>query len=53
MFNTPPASVPQFEKQVGLVPLSDFPDGKKYIDRRSGSLAAQYRSANSSYYQMP
>lgn len=53
VFNTPPASVPQFEKQAGLVSLSDFPDGKEYIEERSGSLAAQYRSADGSYYQLP
>lgn len=32
VFNTSPAAVPQFEKQAGLVPLSDFPDGAKYIE---------------------
>lgn len=53
VFNTPPASVPQFEKQAGLVPLSTFPDGKEYIEERSGPLADQYRSADGDYYQLP
>ncbi|MGW8889022.1 extracellular solute-binding protein [Streptomyces sp. NPDC055749] len=53
VFNTPPASVPQFQKQAGLVPLDDFPDGRKYIERRSGALASQYRSPDGSYFQMP
>ncbi|WP_329459818.1 extracellular solute-binding protein [Streptomyces sp. NBC_01497] len=53
VFNTSPASVPQFQKQAGLVPLNDFPDGKKYIESRSGSLAGQYRSEDGKYYQLP
>ena len=32
IFNTSPAAVPQFQKQGGLVPLDDFPDGKSYIE---------------------
>ncbi|MET7902953.1 sugar ABC transporter substrate-binding protein [Streptomyces sp. NPDC005355] len=53
VFNTSPASVPQFQKQAGLVPLNDFPDGKRYVERRSGSLAGQYRSEDGKYYQLP
>ncbi|MFD7439008.1 extracellular solute-binding protein [Streptomyces sp. NPDC059861] len=53
VFNTSPASVPQFQKQAGLVPLSDFPDGEQYIESRSGGLAGQYRSEDGKYYQLP
>src|SRR6202158_3254296 len=31
IFNTAPAAVPQFQKQVGLVSLSDFADGTSAI----------------------
>src|SRR5690242_10270420 len=53
IFNTAPAAVPQFQKQVGLVSLSDFQDGASYIEGRSGPQAAQYRSPDGKYYQMP
>lgn len=53
VFNTSPSAVPQFQKQAGLVALDDFPDGRKYIEERSGPLAAQYRSADGSYFQLP
>lgn len=53
VFNTSPSAVPQFQKQAGLVALDDFPDGRKYIEERSGPLAAQYRSAGGSYFQLP
>ena len=36
IFNTAPVAVAQFEKQGGLVDLNDFPDGKSYIEKRSG-----------------
>ncbi|WP_405935382.1 extracellular solute-binding protein [Streptomyces sp. NBC_00726] len=52
-FNTSPAAVPTFQKQNGLVPLSDFPDGEKYIAGRGGSLTDQYRSADGKFYQLP
>lgn len=53
VFNTSPASVPTFQKQNGLVPLSDFPDGDSYIRERSGSLADQYASQDGKFYQLP
>ncbi|NEC08277.1 extracellular solute-binding protein [Streptomyces sp. SID7909] len=52
-FNTSPAAVPTFQKQNGLVPLSDFPDGEKYITGRGGSLTDQYRSTDGKFYQLP
>ncbi|MGP3769548.1 extracellular solute-binding protein [Streptomyces sp. SDT5-1] len=52
-FNTSPAAVPTFQKQNGLVPLDDFPGGASYIERRSGALADQYRSADGKFYQLP
>jgi multiple sugar transport system substrate-binding protein len=53
IFNTSPAAVPQFEKQGGLVNLSEFEDGDDYITERSGELAEQYRSESGDFYQMP
>lgn len=53
IFNTAPAAVPQFQKQGGLVNLSEFSDGDDYIAERSGDLAEQYRSADGSFYQLP
>ena len=53
IFNTSPASVPQFQQQGGLVPLSDFPDGASYIEARTGSRAAQYKSPDGKFYQLP
>jgi len=53
IFNTAPAAVPQFQKQVGLVSLSDFPDGVTAIEGRSGDRASQYKSPDGKYYQMP
>ncbi len=53
VFNTAPAAVPQFQKQGGLVALDSFPDGKKYIEERTGDNAAQYRSPDGKYYQLP
>lgn len=53
VFNTSPASVPQFQKQAGLVPLDDFPDGAAYIESRTGPRAEQYRFEDGSYYQLP
>ncbi|HEV7629124.1 MAG TPA: extracellular solute-binding protein, partial [Streptomyces sp.] len=53
VFNTSPASVPQFQKQAGLVPLDDFPGGKRYIASRTGERAAQYRSEDGKFYQLP
>ncbi|MBT2517672.1 extracellular solute-binding protein [Streptomyces sp. ISL-90] len=53
VFNTSPAAVPQFQKQGGLVNLSEFEDGDSYITDRSGDLAEQYRSEDGGFYQMP
>lgn len=53
IFNTSPAAVPGFERQGGLVNLSDFPDGDDYITARSGELAEQYRSEDGGFYQLP
>jgi multiple sugar transport system substrate-binding protein len=53
VFNTAPAAVPQFEKQGGLVPLDSFPDGKDYIESRTGDAATQYQSPDGKYYQLP
>ncbi|MEV1024853.1 extracellular solute-binding protein [Streptomyces sp. NPDC050264] len=52
-FNTSPAAVPTFQKQNGLVSLSDFPDGDAYITRRGGALTDQYKSADGKFYQLP
>ncbi len=53
VFNTAPAAVPQFQKQGGLVALDDFPDGKDYVEDRTGDRAEQYRSEDGKYYQLP
>jgi multiple sugar transport system substrate-binding protein len=53
VFNTSPAAVPGFERQGGLVNLSDFEDGDDYITARSGELAEQYRSEDGGLYQLP
>lgn len=53
VFNTSPAAVPQFQKQGGLVALDSFPDGKQYIEERTGTAAEQYMSPDGSYYQIP
>ena len=53
IFNTSPASVSQFQKQGGLVALDSFPDGKSYLEERSGKVAEQYKSTDGKYYQVP
>ncbi|TDQ00850.1 extracellular solute-binding protein [Labedaea rhizosphaerae] len=53
VLNTAPAAVPQFQKQGGLVPLDDFPDGKSYVEGRTGQQAQQYKSPDGKYYQLP
>ena len=53
IYNTAPVAVPGFQKQGGLVDLSTFPDGKKYIEERTGEAASQYASSDGDYYQMP
>ena len=53
VFNTSPAAVPQFQKQGGLVALDSLPGGAAYVEERSGDLAAQYKSEDGKYYQLP
>lgn len=54
IFNTSPASVPQFTQEGGLVPLNNFPGAASYIQARSGAATAkQYTSGKGVYYQMP
>jgi multiple sugar transport system substrate-binding protein len=53
IYNTSPASVPTFQQQGGLVSLSGFPDGNSYIESRTGSQAAQYKSPDGNFYQLP
>src|ERR1039457_7271489 len=53
IYNTSPASVPDFEKQGGLVPLNDFPGGASYVEARSGPLASAYKSPDGKYFQLP
>jgi multiple sugar transport system substrate-binding protein len=53
IYNTSPASVSQFQKQGGLVALDSFPDGKSYVESRTGKTAEQYKSTDGKYYQLP
>ncbi|TDW84361.1 carbohydrate ABC transporter substrate-binding protein (CUT1 family) [Kribbella pratensis] len=53
IFNTSPASISQFQKQGGLVPLDTFSDGTSYLEGRSGDVAEQYKSSDGKYYQLP
>lgn len=53
VYNTAPAAVADFQKQGGLVDLSSFDDGASYIEERSGDGAAQFKSSDGNYYQMP
>jgi multiple sugar transport system substrate-binding protein len=53
IYNTAPFVVAQYQKQGGLVDLSSFPDGTKYIEDRTGPAAQQYRDAKGRYYQLP
>ncbi len=53
IFNTSPASVSQFQKQGGLVALDSFPDGKSYLESRTGKATEQYKSTDGKYYQLP
>jgi len=53
ILNTAPAAVPGFQKQGGLVPLDEFPDGKQYLQQRVGSRLSQYASPDGKYYQLP
>ena len=53
IYNTSPAAVPSFNRQGGLVNLSDFDDGASFIEERLGDIASQYQSEDGGYYQMP
>jgi multiple sugar transport system substrate-binding protein len=53
VYNLSPAAVPGFEKQGGLVNLSEFSDGDGYITDRSGDVAEQYRSTDGDFRQLP
>jgi multiple sugar transport system substrate-binding protein len=53
VFNTAPSAVGQFQRQGGLVNLASFPDGASYIESRTGEAAAQYKSGDGGYYQLP
>ena len=53
VFNTAPAAVPGFQKQGGLVALDSFPDGKSYVEARTGAAAEQYKSPDGKFYQIP
>ena len=53
IYNTAPGSVPGWQQQGGLVGLSNFSDGDSYINARTGSSAAQFKSPDGKFYQMP
>jgi len=53
VYNTAPAAVPGFQKQGGLVALDSFPDGKAYVEGRTGVTADQYKSPDGKFYQIP
>jgi multiple sugar transport system substrate-binding protein len=53
VFNTAPAAVPGFQKAGGLVALDNFPDGKAYVEARTGASADQYKSPDGKFYQIP
>ena len=53
IYNTAPSAVGQFEKQGGLVDISQIDGGADYIEERSGDLAAQYQNEEGDYFQMP
>lgn len=54
VYNTAPAAVPAFEKQGGLVNVSEtFEDGESFIAERSGAAADGFRSPDGDLYQVP
>lgn len=53
VYNVAPAAVADFQRQGGLVDLSELPGGAEYIEERSGDAAAQFASSDGDYYQMP
>lgn len=54
VYNTAPAAVPAFQKQGGLVNISQtFEDGESFITERSGEAADGFRSPDGDLYQVP
>ncbi|MBW8805411.1 MAG: sugar ABC transporter substrate-binding protein [Catenulisporales bacterium] len=54
VFNGSPSAISGWVRQGGLVPLNDFSDGVSYVEGRSGaSVAAEYKSPDGKYYQLP
>lgn len=53
VYNVAPAAVADFQRQGGLVDLSELSGGAEYIEERSGDDAAQFTSSDGHYYQMP
>ncbi|RZS91162.1 carbohydrate ABC transporter substrate-binding protein (CUT1 family) [Motilibacter rhizosphaerae] len=53
VLNTAPSAVAQFQREGGLVPLDDFPDGVQYATARTGATVQQYKSADGKLYQLP
>ncbi|MEV5778931.1 sugar ABC transporter substrate-binding protein [Streptomyces antimycoticus] len=54
VYNTAPAAVAAFQKQGGLVNLSDtFGDAESFIKKRSGGAADGFRSPDGKLYQVP
>lgn len=54
VYNTAPAAVPAFQKQGGLVNISQtFEDGESFITERSGDAADGFRSPDGDLYQVP
>src|ERR1039458_4109128 len=51
IYNPAPGSVPGWQLQGGLVNLSSFSDGNSYIDARTGSAAAPYKSPDGNFYR--
>jgi multiple sugar transport system substrate-binding protein len=54
VFNGSPSAISGWVKQGGLVPLNNFPDGVSYLEGRTGAtVAAEYKSSDGNYYQLP
>lgn len=52
VYNISSAAVPSWVRQGGLVNLSDFDDGRSYIEQRTGKTAEIYQT-DGDYYQVP
>jgi multiple sugar transport system substrate-binding protein len=54
IYNTAPAAVPAFQRQGGLVNLSQtFDDAEDFVAERSGGAADGFRSPDGDLYQLP